>query len=346
MSDRELEYYSRQIVLAGMGYNAQLKLKNAKACVVGLGGLGSPIATQLAAMGVGHLRLVDRDVVELSNLHRQHLYSLDHLGWPKVEVAATRLQRLNPYITVEPLPVSVNQETAEVLVRDMDVIVDGLDRMNPRYAINRACIQLSVPYVFGGAITTYGNVSTIIPEKTPCLECFSGNLDDATLPTCGVVGVHPSILSVVASIEVAEAVKILLDEPPRLANRLLHCDIEEMVFEELQISRVDECPVCGSKPAGPPMPLKDEVIEETCGRDGKRVFVIAPRKDLEITMTQLQKSLQKQGFNIKIRANLGLTFNSPPHVTASVLQSGVMIVEGINDKKKALDFYHQTIGND
>jgi len=113
LSDEELEYYSRQIVMTEMGYNAQLKLNNAKACLVGLGGLGSPAATQLVAMGVGHLRIIDRDVVELANLHRQHLYGVDEIGYPKVEVAAKRLQRLNPYVKLEPLPLSINEANAE-----------------------------------------------------------------------------------------------------------------------------------------------------------------------------------------------------------------------------------------
>ncbi|MGW8289083.1 MAG: HesA/MoeB/ThiF family protein, partial [Candidatus Bathyarchaeia archaeon] len=154
LSNEELQYYSRQIVMNDMGYNAQLKLKGSKVCLVGVGGLGSPASMQLAAMGVGFLRIVDRDFVELTNLHRQHLYGVDDVGVPKVEAAAKRLRRLNPYITVEPLPLSVNEANAEDLVRGMDVVVDGLDSMVARYAINRACIKLGVPYVFGAAITT------------------------------------------------------------------------------------------------------------------------------------------------------------------------------------------------
>ena len=176
LSREELEYYSRQIVLAELGYNAQLKLKNAKACLLGLGGLGSPAATQLTAIGVGHLRLVDRDVVELANLHRQHLYGVDDIGYPKVEVAAKKLHILNPYIKIEPLPLYITEENAEEIVKGMDVVIDCLDSMKARYAINRAFIKLGIPYIFGAAITTAGNVSTIIPGETACLECFTATL--------------------------------------------------------------------------------------------------------------------------------------------------------------------------
>lgn len=344
LSDRELEFYSRQIVLKEIGYSGQLKLKNSKVCIVGLGGLGSPAAFQLAALGVGHLRLVDYDIVELSNLHRQYIYDLNFLGYPKVEAAAKRLRELNPNIEIEPYPLSLNTDTAEEIISGVDVILDGLDSMTPRYALNRACQKLRVPYVFGAAIMTFGTVSTIIPGVTPCLECFQGNLEDDVLPKCAVVGVHPSILSVIASIEVSEALRILLGKKPNLANKLLHCDIESMDFVEVEISKLDSCPICGSKPSRPPMPLKRKVITEICGRGGKRVYVITPRKNLEIDMDRLYSVLEKNKFKIKVRAGLGITFNNNT-VQASILKSGIMIVEGVNSEREAYDFYFNLMVN-
>jgi len=344
LSEEELEYYSRQIVMAEMGYNAQLKLKNSKACLLGVGGLGSPAAMQLAAMGVGHLRIVDRDVVELTNLHRQHLYGVDDVGYPKVEAAAKRLRRLNPYITVEPLPLSVNETNAEDIVQGMDVVVDGLDSMAARYAINRACVKLGVPYVFGAAITTTGNLSTIIPGETACLECFYGNLDDKKLPKCGVVGVHPSLVNIIASLEVSEAIRILTGKQPRLANKLLHFDLDEIEFNEINLSKVDSCPVCGSHPSGSPMPLKRELVEEICGRKGKKVFVIVPEESLDVDFVGLKSYLAKKGFSIKVEGKLGLTFVLQD-VKASVLKSGVVIFEGIKEKDEALKFFSELTGN-
>jgi len=343
LSEEELEYYSRQIVLKEMGYNGQLKLKGARACIVGLGGLGCSIATQLTAMGVGHLRLVDRDIVELSNLQRQHLYTVSALGYPKVEVAARRLRDLNPNVKLEPLPLSLNAETAEKMIRGVDVVIDGLDRMEPRYAVNRACVKLGVPYVFGAAIMTYGNVSTVIPGETPCLECFYGNLKDDALPTCAVVGVHPSVISLVASIEVAEAIRILLGEQPNLASKLLYCDLESLSMDEVALSRLEDCPVCGAKPRGPPTPLTQSPVEEICGRGGKRTFVINPRKNLELDMADLHKLLKKGNFNILVKADLGITFNPAPEVTTSLLKSGVMITAGAKDEEEALKLYKSIV---
>ncbi|MCW4016226.1 MAG: HesA/MoeB/ThiF family protein [Candidatus Bathyarchaeota archaeon] len=343
LSKEELDYYSRQVVMAEMGYNAQLKLKNSKACLLGVGGLGSPAAMQLAAMGVGHLRIVDRDVVERTNLHRQHLYGVDDVGFAKVEAAAKRLEKLNPYINIEPLTFSVNQTNAEDLVQGMDVVVDGLDSMAARYAVNRACNKLGVPYVFGAAVATTGNLSTIVPGETACLECFYGNLDDKKLPKCGVVGVHPSLVNIIASLEVSEAIRILTGKKPRLVNKLLHFDLEELEFNEINLSNVDSCPVCGVKVSGSAVQLKNEVVEEVCGRNGKRTYVIVPTENLEVNLVEVEEVLIKRGFSFKAKGKLGLT-SIRDDVKVSVLKSGVMIVEGFKEKKEALKLFSDLIG--
>lgn len=328
-------------MLPEIGYKGQMRLRNAKIGIIGLGGLGSPAAYQLAALGIGHLRLVDRDVVELSNLHRQHLYGIGSLGFPKVEAAANRLHDLNPNIEIEPLPLSLNTDNAETIISDLDIVVDGLDRMAPRYAINRACQKLNIPYVFGAAIMTMGNVTTIIPNETPCLECFQGNLEDDTLPRCAVVGVHPSVLSIIASIEVSEAVRTILGQKPHLANRLLYCDMGNLEFLKVEIVRDENCPVCGTTPSAPPMPLKHKSISELCGRKGKRVFTITPRKNLQIDLDELHAVIHNLGFETTAKTNLGLTFNNG--LTASILKSGIMIVEGAKSENEAWNFYTKMI---
>jgi adenylyltransferase/sulfurtransferase len=343
LTDAELNYYSRQIVLADIGYNGQLKLRDAKVCVVGLGGLGSPVALQLAAMGVGHLRLVDCDIVELSNLQRQPLYSIKYLGYPKVEAAAKRLSELNPNIEIEPLPLALNTDNAVDILRGVDAVADGLDRMTPRYAINRASKKLGIPYVFGAAITTYGNASTIIPQKTPCLECFQGNLNDDTLPKCAVVGVHPSILNIIASVEVTEITRIILGYKPSLANKILHCDIGNMEFDKIEITKAENCPVCGSNPLDSPMPLERALINELCGRTGKRVFAITPKKNLHLDIGRVHAIVQKRGFDVKVKTSLGLGFRYNSSVTASILNSGIMIIEGAKNEEEAYGFYAKLV---
>jgi adenylyltransferase/sulfurtransferase len=344
LSEAEIEYYSRQIVLPDIGYKGQISLKRANACIVGLGGLGSPAALQLAAMGVGYLRLVDHDIVEVSNLQRQHIYSVKYLGYPKVEAAAIRLKELNPNIEVEPLPFSINQHNVESVVRGVDVVIDGFDRMSIRYLINRACQKLGVPYIYGAAIMTIGNVSTIIPRETPCLECFQGEIDDDLLPSCAVVGVHPSILNIIASIEVSEAARIITGRKPLLAGKLLYCDIGEMSFEAINISRAENCPVCGSNP-NPPKPIVEKAIIELCGRAGRRVFLIAPKKNLDINMDKLTSLIASLGnFDIKVKANMGVTFTEPAsNRTISILNSGIMIADNFNNEGEAYAFYRRLL---
>ncbi len=334
-SDEELDYYSRQIVLQEIGIVGQRKLKESRVCIVGLGGLGSPIAIQMASMGVGHLRLVDRDIVEMSNLQRQHLYGMDVVGYPKVEAAADRLKKLNPFIEVEPLPLSLTPINAERIIEGMDVVVDGLDRMAPRYALNRACVKLGVPYVFGAVITNVGNASTIIPGETACLECFHGNVDDDALPTCAVVGVHPSIINIVASIQTSEAIRILLGKHPNLANTLIFCDLQDLSFEKIQLARIESCPVCGTEPLSEPSPIKHEPVEEICGREGRRVFVFTPDTDLDLDLEVLNNHLKTSGFTLDVKAGLGTTFSKGSNVHGSILNSGVTILEGVESMKEA-----------
>jgi len=340
-SEEELEYYSRQMVLAEIGVAGQRKLKRARVCVVGLGGLGSPLSIQLASMGVGRLRIVDRDVVEMSNLQRQHLYGVDMVGYPKVEAAASRLRRLNPFIEVEPLLLSLNPNNVEKILQGVDVVVDGLDSMTPRYALNRACVKLGIPYVFGAVITHVGNVSTIIPGETACLECFQGSVDDAALPSCAVVGVNPAIIGIVASIQASEAVRVLTGRRPNLANRLLFCDLDDLTFERVELARADTCPVCGRAPRSEPAPLKHEPVEEICGREGRRVFVVTPDGDLNLNLEAVNRRLLELGYSLEVEATLGTTFSNPAGVKGSILKSGVAILEGVEGREEAAQLHRQ-----
>ncbi|MEM2473179.1 MAG: HesA/MoeB/ThiF family protein [Candidatus Bathyarchaeia archaeon] len=344
LSQAEIEYYSRQIVLPDIGYSGQIKLKKGSICIVGLGGLGSPIAIQLAAMGVGHLRLVDHDVVEASNLQRQHIYSIKYLGYPKVEAAAIRLKELNPNIEVEPLPLSLNHRNIDEIIKGVDVVVDGLDRMSTRYIINRACQKIGVPYIYGAAIMTFGSASTIIPGETPCLECFQGEVDDSLLPSCAVVGVHPSILNIIASIEVSEAVKIITGKKPLLTGKLLYCDIGEMAFDIINVLKSDKCPICSLKQAII-KPVEEKIVSELCGREGKRVFLITPKKNLNIDMNKLALLIAGfKNFNIRVKANLGITFtDSDNNRVISILKSGIMVVDNFNSEEEAYAFYKRIL---
>ncbi|MFQ5761890.1 MAG: ThiF family adenylyltransferase [Candidatus Bathyarchaeia archaeon] len=343
LSQEDIEAYSRQIVLKDIGFDGQVKLRQAKVGVVGLGGLGGPASIQLAAMGVGYLRLIDRDVVELSNLHRQHLYSYEDTGYPKAEVAAERLRRLNRNLKTEPVAGGLTPDTAVELLSGLDVVVDGLDSIETRYAVNRACIKLKIPYVYGAAIEAFGNITTIVPGETPCLECFLPNFSDENLPTCAIAGVHPSVLGVVASVQASEAVRLIIGEKPTLADYLLYCDLRNMSFDKIHIARHPECSVCSAEVAEAAELPKRRIIQEICGRGGKRTHIITPRKMLDLPLNRLADALAKEKYNLKVVAAQGITFNPTPTISVSILKTGVMVSEGAPDEQTAMKLYRNLI---
>lgn len=342
-NDHELERYSRQIMLEGIGYDGQLKLRDAKICVVGVGGLGTPIVSQLTAMGVGHLRIIDRDVVELSNLHRQTLYNDSDIGQVKVEAAAKKLKAMNPNVDVEPMPVSVNEHTAPKIVEGCDVVIDGLDSVMARYALNDACLKLKIPYVYGGAIGLLGSACTIIPDETACLRCIFPNLADDDMPTCSTEGIHPSVLSVVAGTEVSEAVKIIVGKKPRLLNKLLYFDLADLTFDLIDIKRNDECASCGNGRSEAQTITDKILVEELCGRDrGKRTYSITPVDVLNIDIDGVLTKATKTGFNVESKGAMGATLQNGK-ISLSLLKSGAVVIVGAKDENDALKIYKEFI---
>jgi adenylyltransferase/sulfurtransferase len=334
----ELAYYSRQLVLTEIGTIGQRKLKEARILVAGVGGLGCQLAVQLASMGVGFLRLADRDVVEISNLQRQHLYGVDVIGFPKVEAAEMRLHKVNPFIEVEELPVSVNERSADRLVEGVDLVVDGLDRLTPRLALNRACVSHNIPYVYGAVITHVGNVSTIIPGETPCLECWQGGVDEANVPTCATVGVMPPAISIIASLQVSEAVRLILGEKPRLAGKLLYLDLDDLSLEKINLARAESCKACGG---GAHKRVKGDAVEEICGRNGKRVFTFTPETPLSLDLHVAEFKLDSLYLKKRLRTRLGLTFEGAKGLTGSLFTTGVAVIEGAESRVDAVKIYEK-----
>ncbi len=313
LTNEDMQRYSRQIMLQEIGFVGMEKLRDAKVCVVGVGGIGNPIVTQLGAMGVGKLKIVDRDVVEISNLHRQHLYNETDIGKVKVEVAAERLKKINPHVEIEAVPLSITKYTAESIVKGMDIIIDALDTVDARYALNDACIKYNIPFIYAGALGMLGSVCTILPNKSACLRCMFPALAEEDMPTCSTEGVHPSILYLVAGVQVSEAVKIVTGQQPTLVNKLLYIDLNELSFDKIQMFRYEECPSCGSKKESKKeeLALREElIIEELCGRDrGKRTYIVTPSAKLpgSINLTGIVKNAELLGYDVKMRGNLGIT---------------------------------------
>ena len=343
LSSKELDRYSRQIMLEEIGYQGQLKLKNSKVCVVGTGGLGNPITTRLAAMGVGTLRIVDRDVIELSNLHRQTMFNEDDVGQIKVEVAAKKLQKLNPDCTIEALAISVNDYTAIEVIEGCDVVIDALDSVNARYALNKACVKSGIPFVTGAAVGVSGQVFTILPKESACYYCMFPSLDEDSMPTCSIEGVHPSILSIVGGLEVAEAVKIIIGKKPSLSQRILHIDLENVDFTSTRTFRAEECPICGTGKLEETV-KKELILEELCGRNhGKRTFSITPTDTFDIDVDVITSIAKEKGFTVDNQGDLGLSMRTSD-LSVSFMKKGSAVVVGPKDEADAILLYKELLG--
>ena len=343
LTAKELDRYSRQVMLEEIGYEGQLKLKNSKVCVVGTGGLGNPITSRLAAMGVGKLRIVDRDVIELSNLHRQTMFDEDDVGQVKVEAAAKKLKKLNPDCVIEPLAISVNDYTALEVVEGCDVVIDALDSVDARYALNKACVKFGIPFVTGAAVGVSGQVFTIMPKKSACYHCMFPELDEDSMPTCSIEGVHPSILSIVGGIEVAEAVKIILGKKPSLSERILHIDLENVDFTSTRTFRADECPICGSGKLEEVV-KKELILEELCGRNrGKRTFSITPTQTFDLDVQKITNIAREKGFTVENQGELGLSMRTN-ELSVSFMKKGSAVIVGPNDEDSAISLYNELLG--
>jgi len=241
LSPEELKRYDRQMIIPGFGEHGQEKIKNARVVIAGAGGLGSPAALYLAAAGVGHIRLIDSDVVELSNLNRQVLHWQKDIGRKKVESASEKLAAMNPNIHIEPIYENINENNVEKLVSGCDVIVDAMDNLNTRLLINRVAVKFNIPFVHGAVYGLEGHVMTVIPHASACIRC----LYKATPPRhkFPVLVTTPALI---ASVQATETIKILTGIGTLLTNRLLVYDGASMKFTVLQLQRDADCEVCGN----------------------------------------------------------------------------------------------------
>jgi adenylyltransferase/sulfurtransferase len=327
------EYYQRQTVLREFGKKGQRKLGRSKVAVVGLGGLGTVSSLYLALAGVGHLRLIDQDTVEIANLHRQVLYSPADLHYPKVEVSAKKLVKTNPFVKIEPVPENLNARNVERLLSGMDCVVDGLDNMRTRYLVNRTCVKLGVPYVFGAAMGLEGDLSVFASPETPCLECVLPSVDDDYLLTCdtrGVLGVTPGI---VGTMQAMEAVKVLTGMGSALKGKLMICDFSDMYFTTIDIFKRDGCPTCQG---GIVPPETKENLVWLCGRNTAN---INPEEPLRMNLNEVYNSI-RQKLRVRIRSQLAIIFDYK-NFEISLFNGGRMLIKNVKDEKSALGVYRE-----
>jgi len=250
LSTGELQRYSRHLIMPEVTAEGQKRLKAARVLCIGAGGLGSPAALYLAAAGVGKLGLVDFDRVELTNLQRQILHGTKDIGRSKLESARDRLRDMNPEIEIELHECRFSSETAQQIVAEYDVIIDGSDNFATRYLSNDVCVFVGKPNVYGSVFRFEGQITVFAPYLDgPCYRClFPEPPPPESVPNCaqaGVLGVLPGIIGMLQAIE---AIKLIVGIGEPLVGRLLHFDALKVTFRELKLRRDSRCPVCGENP--------------------------------------------------------------------------------------------------
>lgn len=249
LSTKQSIRYGRHLSLSGIGAQGQESLLKARVLVVGAGGLGSPILTYLAAAGVGTIGVVDPDRVELSNLQRQVIHTESTIGQLKVESAAARIADINSDIYVIAMPYPITAENALELIRDFDVVIDGTDNFSTRYVVADACALSGVPCVWGSVLQFQGQVSVFDPPHGPCYRCLYPAAPPVDLaPSCATGGVFGALCSIIGSMQVAEAIKLITSTGRPLRGRLWTVDISTGTSTTLTFDRDGNCAVCGDAP--------------------------------------------------------------------------------------------------
>jgi molybdopterin/thiamine biosynthesis adenylyltransferase/rhodanese-related sulfurtransferase len=246
MTQEQAVRYARHTMLPEVGQEGQVKLLRSKMLCLGAGGLGSPVALYLAAAGVGTLGIIDDDVVDSSNLQRQILHATDRVGMPKVESAQKTITGLNPDVKVVPYKARLTSENVLDILKDYDVIVDGVDNFPTRYLLNDAALKLGKPVVHASIYRFEGQITCFVPDQGPCYRCLYPEPPPADMaPSCqeaGVLGVLPGVVGV---LQATEAIKIVLGMGKTLAGRLLMYDALGTKFREMRLRRDPKCPTCG-----------------------------------------------------------------------------------------------------
>src|SRR6202451_1978348 len=286
---KEIQRYSRHLIMPEVGMDGQLKLKQAKVLCIGTGGLGAPLGLYLAAAGVGRICLVDFDVVDTTNLQRQVLFGTSDVGRPKTEAAAERLRNLNPDIRIDTFETQLTSANALELFKDYDIIVDGTDNFPTRYLVNDACVITGKPNVYGSIFRFEGQITVFGYPGGPCYRClYPEPPPPGLVPSCaegGVLGVLPGI---VGTIQAAETLKLIIGKGEPLIGRLLLFDALGMKFRELKLRKNPECPLCGEHPTI----TKLIDYEEFCGirgEEGPTTVTNVP----EITPKELKARLDR-----------------------------------------------------
>jgi molybdopterin/thiamine biosynthesis adenylyltransferase len=341
LHDSLQEKYSRQMLFAGIGEKGQQRLLASSAVIVGCGAIGAAAAGLLVRAGVGHVRILDRDFVEPSNLQRQTLFDEEdaRASLPKAVAAERKLRAINGSVAIEGLVSDLNPHNAEELLTGFDLILDGTDNFETRFLMNDFAVYSAKPWIYAAAVASYGVTMTVRPGLTPCLACLleSSTNSHGLEETCDTVGVLGPIVNLIASLEVAEALKLLAGREDSLHNRLISCDVWSGHFQSVRISRNPACRACIRREfsflqgqAQPHITL--------CGRDSVQIHERGRTLDLGALQERLAATVSDVRYNEFL-----LCFRVDPY-QVTVFADGRAIFKGTKDPAVARSLYARYIG--
>jgi molybdopterin/thiamine biosynthesis adenylyltransferase len=341
VSDSLQQRYSRQVLFAGIGEQGQEQLLASSAVLVGCGAIGAAAANLLVRAGVGRMRIVDRDFVEPSNLQRQTLFDeADALSaLPKAVAAERKLRSINSSVAIEGIVADINPQNAEELLAGFDLILDGTDNFETRFLVNDFAVKSGIPWIYAAAVASYGLTMAVRPGVTACLACLLSTQRDAQglEETCDTVGVIGPIVNLVASLEVAEAVKLLAGRETALHGRLISCDVWTGRFQSVGVPRNAECAVCARHEFAY---LEGEAQPHItmCGRDSVQIHERARVLDLGVLKDRLVPTVDDVRHNEFL-----LKFRIAPY-EMTVFADGRAILKGTKDPAVARTLYARYVG--
>ncbi len=345
-TEPSLERYSRQMRFHGIGEEGQRRLQQARVTLCGCGALGTVLANALVRAGVGHLRLIDRDFIETSNLQRQVLFDEHDVAenLPKAEAAARKLGAINSSVHVEPIVTDIDRTNILELAGDADLILDGTDNFEVRYIINDAAVKLGKPWIYGGCIGSHGQTMTIVPGETPCLRCvFEAAPAPGEAGTCETAGVLGPIVNIVASFQAAEALKILAGRKDQINRELIYLDVWDNVQRRIKIApllgKVD-CPCCQRRNFEWLDGVHGSQTTSLCGRNAVQVSHRVPAR---LNFEEMAKHLELMGGAVSYNRFL-LRFEVESY-EFTVFPDGRAIIKGTSDEDKARTLYAKYVGH-
>jgi adenylyltransferase/sulfurtransferase len=344
-TEASLERYSRQMRFYGIGEEGQRRLLASHVTLCGCGALGTVLANALVRAGVGHVRLVDRDFIETSNLQRQVLFDEHDVSenLPKAEAAARKLAAINSSVHVEPVVTDIDRTNILELADGADLILDGTDNFEIRYLINDVAVKKNLPWVYGGCIGSHGQVMTILPGETPCLRCvFEAAPAPGEAGTCETAGVLSPIVNIVASLQAAEAIKVLTGRRDKVNRELTYIDVWENTIKRIKVApllgKVD-CPCCQRRRFEWLEGAHGSHTTSLCGRNAVQV---AHRSATKLNFEDLAHHLEQLG---EVTYNRFLLKFTADGYEFTVFPDGRAIIKGTNDVDKARTLYAKYIGH-